>query len=132
MPREYDRTIEKPVTHRAQILLALTFADDRSGEGRSITRFAVQLEYRLGDEWVEVVRSDHDPVSQHGHDVARDGVHLDVYRDGEKYRVERIAGPMDPASALTTAEEYIREHFKRLTRRFERWHDLDPHLSNGR
>ena len=62
----------------------------------------------------------------------RDGVHLDVYRDGEKYRVESLAGPMDPATALTTAEDYIRSHFKRLIRRFERWHDLDPHLSNDR
>ena len=132
MPREYDRTIEKPFDSGVQIRLGITFAADRSVEGRSVTRFAVQLEYRLGDEWVEVVRSDHDPTSEHGHDVTRDGVHLDVYRDGEKHRVESIAGPMDPANALTTAEEYIRDHSKRLTTRFERWHDLNPPPSNGR
>lgn len=130
MPREYDRSIEKPFSSGVQIRLGIDFAADRAGEGPSITRFAVQLEYRLGDGWKEVVRSDHDPASEHGHDVTHDGVHLDVYRDGEKARVERIAGPMDPANALTTAEEYIRAHSKRLTTRFERWHDLNPNQGN--
>lgn len=34
-----------------------------------MTRFVVQLEYRIGDEWMEVVRFDHDPESDHPHDV---------------------------------------------------------------
>lgn len=59
-----------------------------------MTRFAGQLEYRLDEEWAEVVRFDYDPEGEQGHDVTTDGVHMDVYRDGEKVRSPEIFPPM--------------------------------------
>lgn len=51
-------------------------------------RFAAlfRLEYMLNAIWVIVVRYHHDPGSHIGHDVTKDGLHLDGCRDGEKYR----------------------------------------------
>jgi len=52
-----------------------------------VTRFTVQLEYRHDDEWREVVRYDHDGTDiGGGHDVTEEGLHIDIYRDGEQYR----------------------------------------------
>lgn len=53
------------------------------------TRFVVQLEYRVDSEWSVVARFDHDSTGEQSHDVTEDGLHMDVYRNGEKYRVER-------------------------------------------
>ena len=89
-----------------------------------ITRFAVQLEYRLDGDWAEIVRFDHDPEGKHGHDVTEEGVHMDVYRDGEKLRSEEIFPPMTANDALTFAEEHLNQHAERYIRRFEQWHGI--------
>lgn len=34
----------------------------------------------------DCMQNDHDSASDHGHDVTDEGLHIDVYRDGEKYR----------------------------------------------
>lgn len=119
MPRDYDREFSTPLEYRARRRIA--YSHDR---GR-VTRFVVQLEYRSNDEWVEIVRFDHDPGSDHGHDVTDDGVHMDVYRDGEKIRVEEIFPPMPASEALSFAEEHLAEHARRYVRRFEAWHGID-------
>ena len=77
--REYDReyTTRAGMTVRRR----LGYSHDH-GE---VTRFVVQLEYLYGGEWTPVVRYDHDSASMHGHDVTDDGLHIDVYRDGEKH-----------------------------------------------
>ncbi|MDL0124189.1 MULTISPECIES: hypothetical protein [Halobacterium] len=49
-----------------------------------VTRFLVQLEYRLDDTWTEVVRYDHDPKSEFGHNVTEEGLHIDIY-NAENY-----------------------------------------------
>jgi len=79
-PREYDREFTTPLEYRVRRRIG--YRHDR-GE---ITRFVVQLEYRLDGDWAEVVRFDHDPEGTYGHDVTAEGVHIDVYRDGEKLR----------------------------------------------
>jgi hypothetical protein len=84
-----------------------------------VTRFVVQLEYRFDDGWREVVRFDHDPGGEQGHDVTVHGVHMDVYRDGEKIRSPEIFPPMPPDVALSSAEEHLTQHGKRYTKRFE-------------
>jgi hypothetical protein len=40
-----------------------------SHERGDVTRFVVQVEYRLDGDWHEVVRYDHGPASERGHDV---------------------------------------------------------------
>lgn len=62
------------------------FEFDKS-EGH-VTRFVVQFERSIGDEWSEVVRFDHEPENPMGHDITEEGLHMDVYRDGDKVRVK--------------------------------------------
>lgn len=115
-PREYDREFTTPLDYRARRRIGF---DTQHGD---VTRFVVQLEYRLGGEWTEIVRFDHDAESEVAHDVEREGVHMDVYRDGEKLRTNEIFPPMTATDALNYAEAHLREHAERYIERFERWH----------
>lgn len=81
-PREYDKEWTVPIGSRARRRTGITTG------GGEVARFVVQLEYLVNDEWLQVVRYDHDPASDHGHDVAEKGLHMDVYRDGEQHRRE--------------------------------------------
>ena len=119
-PREYDHEFETVLSHKARRRTWLTLGDNTAA------RFAVQLEYRLGDEWVEVVRSDHDPASEMGHDVTEEGVHLDIYREGEKIRAEEIFPPMPADHALNAVQNHISEQAEGYVKRFEKWHDINP------
>lgn len=117
-PRNYDREFTTPLAYRVR---------RRIGYGHdsgAVTRFVVQLEYRVDGEWVEIVRFDHDPESDHGHDVTTAGVHMDVYRGGEKHRSEEVFPPMVASEALTFAEEHLNQHAERYVERFERWHGI--------
>lgn len=118
VPREYDRAYETAVSHRARKRLGY----DRSRN--EITRFVVQLEYAAADEWCAVVRYDHDAIGEFGHDVSEDGLHVDVYRDGEKYRTEYVAPPMPAKRALDRAEDHLANNLEGFIRRFEAWHEI--------
>lgn len=84
--------------------------------------FVIQLEYRLDGEWREVVRFDHDMDAPGGHDAREEGLHMDVYRDGEKVRVKRDF----PEIELTEAPAYCSRHVKtkhdEYVERFIQWH----------
>ena len=97
------------------------------------TRFVVQLERGIGDEWRQVIRFDHDPENPMGHDIAEDGVHMDVYRDGEKVRVKDDFPPVPLNHAPRYCITYTRENAARFLDRFEQWHDLnqDPAGERG-
>lgn len=85
----------------------------------------MQLEYYLEESWTEVIRSDHDASGETSHDVTIEGVHVDVYRDGEKYRTEEIFPPTPAGAALTFAEEHLAKHAERYIERFIEWHRMD-------
>jgi len=89
-----------------------------------MTRFVVQLEYHLDDGWAEVVRFDHNPEGEQGQDGTTEGVHIDVYQDGEKIRAPEIFPPMPANNALTGAEEHLTQHGERYIKRFEEWHEI--------
>ena len=89
-----------------------------------VTRFVVQLEYRLNERWVEVVRFDHDPEGEQGHDLTVEGVHMDVYRDGEKIRSPEGFPPIPAKDALTSAGEHLTQHDERYIKRFEKWNGI--------
>jgi hypothetical protein len=94
-------------------------------ERGDVTRFTVQLEYLIDGEWTPVVRYDHDAVTDHGsHDVSEEGLHMDVYRDGEKLRQEYVAPPMPAGVPLNFAEDHLRENMQRFIERFEGWHGI--------
>lgn len=119
--RRYDREFTAIVDRRSQIRTGL------STERGHVTRFFVQLEYWLDGEWREVVRFDHDPGSPFGHDVTSEGIHMDVFRSGRKYRVKRGFPPVELNRAPRYCTAYIRENADLLLRRFERWHNVnDP------
>lgn len=117
-PREYDREYTTRL-----------YGDARRRTGVSIdqgevTRFLVQLEYQLEGEWAIVVRYDHDAEgsAEMSHDVTDEGLHVDVYRDGEKVESPFIAPPMPADVALDLAEDHLSENLERYIRRFEEWH----------
>lgn len=90
------------------------------------TRFVVQLEYRIEEEWNVVVRFDHDQTGEQSHDITEDGLHMDVYRNGEKYRVECRFPPARLKRAPRYCKSYVKSNADRLIRRFEEWHNLNP------
>ena len=90
-------------------------------QGR-VTRFVVQLEYKLGDEWETVVRYDHDEYGDQRHDVSDEGLHIDIYRHGEKHATEFITRPVPAGVGLNLAEDHLSENAQRFIRRFEEWH----------
>lgn len=57
-------------------------------------RFVVQLEYNLNapddvlaePDWAQVARFDHEPDNPMGHDVTEEGLHMDIYFDGERVK----------------------------------------------
>lgn len=88
------------------------------------TRFVVQLERLVDDQWLEVVRFDHDGEGVQSHDVSEEGLHMDIYRDGEKFLVREDFPPMGLNIAPAYAEAYIQSEAERLLQRFDTWHNL--------
>ena len=119
-PREYDREYTctlSPVTR-----VRLGYSHDR-GE---VTRFLLQLEYRLGNDWHEVVRYDHDSEGsdEAAHDVTEEGLHIDIYRDGQQFRTEYVTPPMPAGTALDRAEDHLANNLESFIQRFEEWHGI--------
>ena len=76
-----------------------------STERGEVTRFIIQLEYWLEGDWREVVRYDHDRDAAGGHDITKEGLHRDIYRDGEKIRSEDVSSPIPANDGFDAAEE---------------------------
>jgi hypothetical protein len=123
-PRDYDKEYTAPESGPVRRRLGI---DVDRGEVR---RFVVQLEYStdpLEDEWATVVRYDHDAdgSAEATHDVTEEGLHIDVYRDGEKYDVHELTPPMLANDALEAAEDHLTNHLEGYVRRFEQWHGIN-------
>lgn len=105
-----------------RVQMRTAFSTDRG----DVIRFVSQLEYWLLDGRRVVVRYDHDTIRSGGHDVSREGLHREVYRDGRKVRTERITGPIPAEAAFDFAEDHLRQNAESYVRRFEDWHDVTP------
>ena len=112
---EYTKWIRYP---DAQLRFEMDKEDGRP------TRFLVQLERLVEGEWREVVRFDHDEAGALSHDVDVEGLHMDIYRDEEKYLVRDDFPPMRLNNAAAYAQAYIESEADRLLRRFDQWHNL--------
>lgn len=44
---------------------------------------------KLRDSWELVAQFDHGPDSPYGHEIELEGLHLDLYKEGQRYRVVR-------------------------------------------
>lgn len=120
-PREYDVT--PPPTRLAERVQLRTAFTAEQGE---VVRFLTQLEYWLDGDWRAVVRYDHDTggADEAAHDVTEDGLHRDVYRDGEKVRTVDVTPPLPSTDAFNYAEDDLRENYERYIKRFEQWHNI--------
>lgn len=97
---EYD--IEPPPDRLSdQVQLRTAFMIDKG----AVVRFMTQLEYWLDGDWQAIVRYDHDRDAPGGHDITKEGLHLDIYRDGTKVRTERVTGPIPANDGFEVAEE---------------------------
>lgn len=124
-PREYDKEFTTPVDASVRRRLGINVTRGK------VTRFIVQLEYCLDpryDNWITVVRYDHDAKesTEATHDVTEDGLHIDIYRDGENYDSHELTPPLPANDALETTEDHLSEHLDRYIRRFEQWHGITP------
>ena len=116
MAREKTKTIEKSLTHQTRLRL---FLGRLPGEG--LTRFRVQLEHHAVDEWQQIVGSDHNPAAETGHGVTAEGVHLDVYRGGERIDRKRLFESTTPENALSIADDHIKENYEQYVRHYRQW-----------
>lgn len=95
-----------------------------------ITAFLVQLEYnyrtRFGqpDDWRQVARFDHHPSMSWGHDIRREGLHMDIYKNGAKEKVIRQFPSVPVNKAPAFCERFFVQNHDRLVDQFERWHGL--------
>ena len=98
-------------------------------EGGAVTAFVVQLRCWIGAGTELVVQFDHTPEEGSGHDVEREGIHMDVFRAGEKVETSGVAdagldshpGPLPAAAALNYALRYIGAENERLIERYLTW-----------
>jgi hypothetical protein len=122
-PREYE--LEYTTREAVGVRRRLGIDTERG----SVTRFVLQLEHLVEvdgeQEWTTIVRYDHDSEgsAEAAHDVTEEGLHIDVYRDGEKYRTHELTPPMPAADALGAAEDHLTTHAEGYIRRFEQWHE---------
>ena len=94
----------------------------RSDELGAIVAIGVLGEFNQLDD------HDSEGPKEMAHDVTEDGLHMDIYRDGEKYETEYIVGPLPADVALDLAEDHLAKNLERFVRRFEEWHGIrsDP------
>ena len=102
----------------------------KSREGIPV-EFVIQLEYNMNPDmgnpsvhdWRQVARFDH----RHGgaHDVRYNGLHMDVYKQGHKYRIARNFPGVPIEEAPQYCLDYFKRRLKQLVSRFERLHDID-------
>lgn len=122
-PRDYDKEFTAPEGGPVRRRLGI---DTDRGE---ITRFVVQLEYLVPpttEEWRIVVRYDHDSEGSDvaTHDVTKEGLHMDVYRDRKKIDTVELTPPLPASDALEKAEDHLSENLEDHIRRFEQWHGI--------
>jgi hypothetical protein len=94
--------------------------------------FVSQLEYNVAatpaggteSDWRVVARFDHNADPDRGHDIRMDGLHLDVYKDGEKYKIKTGFPPVSPTTALNFCDQFFEQNADQLLEQFERWHGL--------
>ena len=98
-----------------------------------VTRFVYQLEYDVAatpagthkPDWQPVARFDHNTDDTQGHDIRDEGLHLDIYKDGEKHQVKTGFPTVESSSAPDYCERWLRTNAADLLERFERWHGLN-------
>ena len=73
-----------------------------------------------------VVRYDHDEEGgdETTQDVTEEGLHIDIYRDGEKVDSHELTPPLPVTQALDAAD-HLNTHLNGYLRRFEQWRGVN-------
>lgn len=112
-PREYNKEFATGPGRRSHRRLGVDI--DRG----TVTRFVLQLEYLTdppANEWSTGVRYDHDSEggTEAAHNVTKDGLHIDIYRDGEKVDSHKLTPPLPPNHTLNIVEDHLNEQLEVL------------------
>jgi len=109
LPTGYDETRH---IQAGRVACHITVGFDT--DGRHIPRFLVQLHYQVETaplRWEVIARMDHNETAATGHDVYREGLHVDVERrNAPLVKLDVPHGPL-PASrgvVLRACDEYLR------------------------
>jgi len=98
--------------------------------GGDVTRFVYQLEYNADatrdrhppHDRRQVARFDHDADGQHN--VGIEGLHLDVYRDGEQYEKTWDFPDVPLQHAPEFRKQYLFANADYFLDQFKAWHDF--------
>lgn len=80
-----------------------------------IPRFLIQLHYQTGSDplqWTTIARMDHNETSAQGHDVYREGLHVDVKRrsgSGVHLRLSHAPLPANRGVVIDRSVDYFRD-----------------------
>jgi len=89
----------------------LTVGFDR--EQGHVPRFLVTLYYRASTDpvvWGPIARMDHNETSSHGHNVYREGLHVDIARQASRpvhLQVQHASLPPNPGAVVRACDEYL-------------------------
>lgn len=108
-PAGYDRSHEKPCTTRADCVIGVGF--DRS-QGK-ITRFLGDLQYTetiTSPSYTQIARIDHNPAHSAGHDLYREGIHVDArskHGPNTKFHPAHSHVPRDLGTVIAACADYL-------------------------
>lgn len=120
-PSKYARNYGVPI--EAGVRYVVRF-DKRRG---SITRFVVQLQRQTDAfemDWRTFAQIDHEPNHVQGHDLYREGIHIDIYHeDGTSSKIRPSTGaplPTPGGVLLNMCKDYLvdnAEYFRQAARK---------------
>lgn len=99
-----------------------------------VERFTLQFEYNAKPayirqeqwDWRPVARFDHNSSPYDGHDIRDEGLHMDIYKDGERHRVLTGFPSVPLAEAPRFCERFLEKHALRYLARYEQENDIRP------
>ena len=116
---------EPDVDYRSPLQYGVTRIRVEIGKLRGDVRwFVVQLEKNTEDgfgtnqNWGQAARFDHHPEADWGHDIREEGLHIDLYRNGQKMQVRRSFPNISVNRAPAYCEKYLTEMEEKILRSF--------------
>lgn len=115
---DYIEQIHWPIARRR------TCVEVSDGE---VTEFYVQLEMNLSpeltspDDWVDIACFDHQPNRERGHDIRKEGLHLDIYHPNGPDRMITSFTAVAVDHAPRFCEKYFDKNYEKLCLRYADW-----------
>ena len=104
-----------------------TCIDTKRGE---VQAFYVQLELNLSpnpnetDDWTDVARFDHQPNTELGHDITKEGLHMDLCHPTKEDRKITSFPHVDLKDAPGFCEEYFRQNYESICDQYADWYGI--------